>query len=102
MESGERIVVGVNRFVEDEQPAAPPHRHDPSVGTDRARLLADWRAQRDRPRCEAALARIERVARGTDNLMPPILEALVAHATLGEVCDVLRGVFGVHRAGDHA
>ena len=42
-----------------------------------------------------------RAARGADNLVPPILAAVVARATLGEVCDALRGVFGVHRPGDH-
>lgn len=101
VESGERVVVGVNRFVEDEPAPAPPFRHDPAVEADRARFLAAWREQRDRGACAAALARIERAARGNDNLVPPILDALVAHATLGEVCDVMRGVFGVHRPGEH-
>jgi methylmalonyl-CoA mutase N-terminal domain/subunit len=46
------------------------------------------------------MKRLEKAARGSDNLVPPILEALQAHATLGEVCDTLRGVFGVYRPGE--
>jgi methylmalonyl-CoA mutase N-terminal domain/subunit len=96
VESGERVVVGVNAFVEEDGQAAPPFKPDPKVERTRAKFLAAWRAQRDARACRAALARLERAARGDDNLMPPILAALVARGTLGEVCDTLRGVFGVH------
>ena len=98
VESGERVVVGVNRFAESEPAASAPFRHDPRVEAERARLLAGWRAERPAA-VSAALARLERAARGSENLMPPILEALKARATLGEVCDVMRGVFGVHQPG---
>jgi len=98
IEAGERVVVGVNRFVEEEAPA-PAFRHDPAIETERAGLLADWRAQRDAWACAAALKRLEAQARGSENLMPAILGALVARATLGEVCDTLRGVFGIHQPG---
>jgi len=100
VESGERVVVGVNRFSESEPLASAPFRHDPAVEKERARFLADWRAQRPAAAVTTALGRLERAARGSDNLMPPILEALKARATLGEVCDTMRGVFGVHQPGN--
>ncbi len=100
VESGERTVVGVNKFVENEKPSAAPFKQDPRVEEERAAFLSDWRASRDAGTCAAALAALERDARGTANLVPPILAALTARATLGEVCDVMRGVFGVHRPGD--
>jgi methylmalonyl-CoA mutase N-terminal domain/subunit len=98
VEHGERVVVGVNRFAdEDEAPAAPPFKPDPAVERDRTAFLARWRTQRNPERCERALGALARAARGSENLMPHILEALVAHATLGEVCDTMRDVFGVYR-----
>jgi methylmalonyl-CoA mutase N-terminal domain/subunit len=99
VEAGERVIVGVNRFAEEEPPAAPPFKPDPGVERLRGAFLASWRDGRDARACQAALARLERGARGSENLMPAILEALVARATLGEVCDVMRGVFGVYRPG---
>jgi len=96
VERGERAIVGVNRFAGEEAPVAPPFRPDPSVEAARAAFLAAWRAERDARAAAGALARLEAAARGTGNLMPPILEALKARCTLGEVCDALRGVFGVY------
>jgi methylmalonyl-CoA mutase, N-terminal domain len=100
VEDGERVVVGVNRFGDDRPVPAPPFAHDPDVETRRARFLADWRAGRDRTACEAALARLDAAARGTANVVPHILGALTAKATLGEVCDTMRAVFGTHRPGE--
>jgi methylmalonyl-CoA mutase, N-terminal domain len=100
VESGARVVVGVNRFADGEPVPAPPFAHDPTVETARAAFLADWRAARSASACAAALDRVVTTARGTGNLVPPILAALTAHATLGEVCDAMRGVFGVHRPGE--
>jgi len=80
----------------------PPFQHDPEVERRRAAFLADWRATRDAAACARALAHLDAAARGTANLMPPILGALTAKATLGEVCDTMRKVFGVHRPGDKA
>jgi methylmalonyl-CoA mutase N-terminal domain/subunit len=97
VESGARVVVGVNRFAEETVPAAPPFRPDAKVERARARKLAAWRAERQAGAVRRALQRLERGARGSENLMPRILEALKARATLGEVCDTMRGVFGVHR-----
>jgi len=100
VESGSRVVVGVNRFADDEAVPPPPFTHDPNVERERAAFLADWRASRSASGCDEALQRVTTVARGTGNLVPPILEALRARATLGEVCDAMREVFGVHRPGD--
>jgi methylmalonyl-CoA mutase N-terminal domain/subunit len=99
VESGERVVVGVNRFTRHEPPAAPPFRPDPAVERERAAFLAAWRHERDAAETRRAMECLARAARGTDNLVPPILAALRAKATLGEVCDCLREVFGVHRPG---
>jgi methylmalonyl-CoA mutase N-terminal domain/subunit len=99
VESGKRVVVGVNRYAEEE--AAPPavFKPDPATERERVAFLARWREQRDGASAKAALGKLERAARGSENLMPPILAALAARATLGEVCDTLRGVFGTHRPG---
>jgi len=102
VESGARVVVGVNRFGDDRPVPPPPFQHDPEVERRRARFLADWRASRDRGACEGALKKLDAAARGTANLVPPILAALTAKATLGEVSDTMRKVFGVHRPGDHS
>ncbi len=69
-------------------------RVDASVGQAQAARLKKLRAERDNARVSGALEALERAARGTDNLMPPILDAVRAYATLGEVCGVLRKVFG--------
>jgi methylmalonyl-CoA mutase N-terminal domain/subunit len=98
VESGARTVVGVNRFVDEgEEVATPPFRPDPAVERERTDRLATWRSQRDAAACDAALGALARAARGSESLIPPILEALKRRATLGEVCDAMRLVFGVHR-----
>jgi methylmalonyl-CoA mutase, N-terminal domain len=99
VESGERVVVGVNRFADDEPVPPPPFRHDPRVERKRSAFLARWRSERAASPVRLALERLARGARGDANLMPVILEALKARATLGEVCDTLREVFGTYRPG---
>src|SRR5262249_37437422 len=88
VESGKRVVVGVNRFTEDGVAApGPTFRPDPKVERERARMLAAWRSDRNAAAVTKARGRLERAARGEDNLMPTILAAIVAHVTLGEICD---------------
>jgi methylmalonyl-CoA mutase N-terminal domain/subunit len=97
IESGERVVVGVNRFVEaEEQPVELQRISEAEVGmqVERVRTL---RAERDQPSVDAALTAVSESARGTGNLLPSMKEALRARATLGEVSDALRGVFGEYR-----
>ncbi|MBI1799061.1 MAG: methylmalonyl-CoA mutase, partial [Candidatus Eisenbacteria bacterium] len=98
VESGGRVVVGVNKFA-DESPAPPPFKSDPSVEQQRAAFLTAWRSERDARACRDALERLSRDARGTANLIPAILAAIAARATLGEVSDRLREVFGTYRPG---
>jgi len=90
-------VVGVNDFVAEEPPASNLFRVDPAVGEALARRLGALRAARDRDRALACLDRLESAARGHANLVPLILDAVIASGTLGEICDRLRGAFGVHR-----
>jgi methylmalonyl-CoA mutase N-terminal domain/subunit len=97
IEGGERVVVGVNRFVEDEERPVEIQRVSEEEEERQVERLRDLRARRDSAAASAALAEVERAARGTANLLPPMKEALRARATLGEVSDVLRGVFGEHR-----
>ena len=96
IEARERVVVGVNEFVTDETPASNLFQVDPRVGEARTARLRALRAARDRDRALRALDRLEAAARGPVNLMPLILDAVAASATLGEICDRLRAVFGVH------
>ena len=94
VESGERVVVGVNRFTEDD--GAPPEiqRIDEAEVARQVERLRALRAERDDTAVKAALAALEEAALGTDNLLYPMKDALRARATLGEVSDVLRGAFG--------
>ncbi|MEX0650634.1 MAG: methylmalonyl-CoA mutase family protein, partial [Actinomycetota bacterium] len=97
IESGERIVVGVNRFVEaDEQPIELQRISEAETArqVDRVREL---RAGRDQGAVDEALAAVASGASGTANLLPPMKEALRARATLGEVSDTLRAAFGEYR-----
>ncbi|MFE4552517.1 methylmalonyl-CoA mutase [Streptomyces sp. NPDC056785] len=95
-DSGERVVVGVNRFRLDEEEPYQPLRVDPAIEARQAGRLARLRAERDGAAVEAALAALEEAAAGTANVLHPMKEALRARATVGEVCDALREVWGTH------
>ena len=97
VESGERVVVGVNRFDDATERDLDLLRVTEEDTAKQIEKLAALRAARDGSAVEAALARIEAAARGTENLLPPMKDALRARATLGEVSDVLRNVFGEYR-----
>ncbi len=92
-----RLVVGVNEQVSDDPPPANLFQVDPSVGDACAARLARFRAARDRAGAQRALDALETAARGRENLVARLVAAVEAGATLGEICDRLRGVFGVHR-----
>ncbi|OLC60308.1 MAG: methylmalonyl-CoA mutase [Ktedonobacter sp. 13_1_40CM_4_52_4] len=94
LEEQRAIVVGVNRFVLENE--ARPHlmRVDPTVGNRQVAKLADLRQRRDNARVQQALADLERGAAGTENLLPLIVSAVEAYATLGEISDTMRRVFG--------
>src|SRR5262249_21235456 len=97
VEEGTRVVVGVNEFVTDEAPPANLFQVDPHLGAVLAEGVARVRAGRDRDRAERALDALEQAGRGRDNLMPRMVTAVEASATLGEICDRLRRVFGTHQ-----
>ncbi len=96
IESGKRTVVGVNCFQTDEPPLEGILRINPEQAQRQVERLAGVKAERDSAVAEASLRRLEDVARGNENTMPVLLECVEAYATLGEICDVLRGVFGEH------
>jgi methylmalonyl-CoA mutase N-terminal domain/subunit len=93
----QRTVVGVNRFTLEHEEAGELYRHDATREQLQREKLARIRRERDNAAVEAALARVKAAAEGTDNLLPPIVEAVRAYATVGEICNVLRGVFGKYR-----
>ena len=98
IERADRVVVGVNRFRDDEPGARPALlRIDPEGERRQVESLRRVRAERDPRAWEAAMRRLEDEARGEANLLPPIIEAVAAYATVGEIADRLRSVWGVHR-----
>ncbi|HET8575541.1 MAG TPA: methylmalonyl-CoA mutase family protein [Methylomirabilota bacterium] len=97
VEAKSRIVVGVNEFVTDGAPPADLFEPDPAVAARRAERLERLRKRRDQAAASRALEALDRAARGRDNLLPPILAAVGASVTLGEICATLRQVFGVHQ-----
>ena len=97
IESEDRIVVGVNRFTDDEAVTAPLQRIDPALETEQVQRIARLRAERDEATWGAALERLGRVAESDENVMPAMIEAVKAQATLGEISDRLRVAWGEHR-----
>lgn len=96
-EAGERVVVGVNRFALDREEPYEPLRVDPAIEARQCAALARLRAGRDGAAVERELAALRRAAAGTgENVLPPMKEALRARATVGEVCGVLREVWGAY------
>ena len=98
VETGERVVVGVNRFAEDDAEEMELHRLDPEAEGRQVERTRRVRAERDTAGVEAALGKVREAALGETNLLAPIREALAAHATVGEVCGVLREELGMYDA----
>ena len=94
VESKEKIIVGVNDFVEGGEDAVPILYIDEKASDAQAARLADVKKRRDSQRVERALADLAQTARGTGNTMYPLLECVRAYATVGEMCDALRQVWG--------
>jgi methylmalonyl-CoA mutase N-terminal domain/subunit len=94
IESGERVVVGVNKFTAAEEEPVELLELDPELVQRQLERLKRVRAERDQAAVDAALKSVEEAAKGTDNLLYPMRDALAAYATLGEVSDALRRVFG--------
>jgi methylmalonyl-CoA mutase, N-terminal domain len=98
IESGERVIVGVNRFAESEGEKVELHRLDPDAERRQIARTQRVRAERDPAAADAALAEVARTAAGTGNLLPPMHDALRAQCTIGEICNVLRAEFGTFDA----
>jgi methylmalonyl-CoA mutase N-terminal domain/subunit len=97
VEKGEQVVVGVNRFAISGEVTPDLLRVDESLGEARRRQVAAVRAGRDQVAVSARLAELAAAAKGTENLMPRIVAAVKAEATVGEICDALRLVFGEYQ-----
>jgi methylmalonyl-CoA mutase N-terminal domain/subunit len=100
IDSGERVVVGVNRFTVDEEEHYEPLRVDPAIEGEQVARLERLRAERDQGAVDRALDAVRAAARGTDNVLYPLRDALRAHATVGEASDALREVWGLYSPAD--
>ena len=100
IDARERTVVGVNALVTDQAANIDVLRIDPEIERRQVERVRAIRASRDVSRWRAALDRVAAAARGSDNLVPPIVHAVEAHATVGEIADALRSVFGEHKEVD--
>src|SRR5262249_26168202 len=98
--SGERVVVGLNKYREEEEPQAEYFRVDSSLADRQREKLEQLRDTRDNAAAEKALAALKAAAEdeNSDNLMPAIIDAVHAYATLGEICGTMKGVFGEYKA----
>jgi methylmalonyl-CoA mutase N-terminal domain/subunit len=97
VESKEQIIVGVNDFIAEEERSIPTLRIEPEIERSQIARLNALRAKRDSAKTHAALAELQRRAATTENLLPAILTAVEAHATVGEISDALRRVFGEYQ-----
>jgi methylmalonyl-CoA mutase N-terminal domain/subunit len=97
VDSGEQVIVGVNRFQSEEERTIPTLRVDPEIERAQVARLHALRARRDAPKANATLAEIESRAHGSENLMPAILAAVESYATVGEISDSLRRAFGEYQ-----
>jgi methylmalonyl-CoA mutase, N-terminal domain len=97
IERNERVVVGVNRFQVEEEPPKDLLRVDPAVRVSQIERLEKLKSERSNEKVKDILRDLRGAAGGKENLMPVILEAVRAYATLGEICDALRDVFGEYQ-----
>lgn len=97
IESGERVYVGINKYTMEEPPPTNLLKVDMSVGDVEADKLKKLRAERDADKWKAALDHLREVSQSDENVMPAVIEAVKARATVGEVCDVWRGIYGEYR-----
>jgi len=97
IESGERVYVGINKYTMEEPPPTGLLKVDMSVGDEKAAELKKFRASRDQAKWKAALDKLREVSKTNENVMPAVIEAVKAKATVGEICNVWRDVFGEYR-----
>lgn len=97
IESDKRIVVGVNKYKTDEAPPTDLLKVDPAVENLQKKKLEDLKAKRDNNAVTEKLENLSKACSSDENVMPYILEAVRAYATLGEICEVMRGIFGEYQ-----
>ena len=97
VERGDAVIVGVNRYVTSEHAAIDVLQLDPEMEPRQIAAVQAVRASRNAAACQSALTTLERAAGGTENLVPLVIAAVESHATLGEIADALRRVFGEHK-----
>lgn len=97
IESGERVYVGINKYTMEEPPPTNLLKVDMSVGDVEAAKLKKLRAERDQAKWKAALDKLRQVSQTDENVMPAVIEAVKAKATVGEICDVWRDIYGQYR-----
>jgi len=100
IDDGDRIVVGVNKFATTGEEPFQPLRTDPAIEAEQAAKLARLKEQRDNTAFGRAIAGLKKAAGSTDNVLYPLRDALRADATLGEVCDALREIWGEYQPGE--
>src|SRR5689334_16653585 len=101
IDEGERVVVGVNKFAVNGDEPYEPLRFDPAIEANQAARLADLRAKREAGAVSRAISELKTTAEGTGNVLYPLRDALRADATLGEVCDALRDVWGEYHPSEN-
>jgi methylmalonyl-CoA mutase N-terminal domain/subunit len=99
IEEKERIVVGLNAYRSEEQVKIKPLKYDPKAEKKVVSSLKEFKKERDNSRIEKALEEVKRCAEKDENLVPPVYEAVKAYATVGEISDVLRAVYGEYVEG---
>lgn len=97
IETGKRIIVGMNKFQVEEPKPTGLLKVDPSVGERQAQKIAELKARRDNDLVDKRLAELREACNTDENLMPFILDAVRAYATLGEICNVMREEFGEYK-----
>jgi methylmalonyl-CoA mutase, N-terminal domain len=100
IDAGDRVVVGVNKFISDAEAGFQPLRSDPAIEEEQVKRLAQLRAARDAAEWRRTIGELKRAAAGPENVLVPLRDALAAQATVGEVCDALRDVWGTYRPPD--
>ena len=100
IDAGERVVVGVNKFISEAEASHEPLRVDPAIEEEQAKRLAQLRVGRDGDEWRRRIGELKRAAAGSENVLVPLRGALAAQATVGEVCDALREVWGTYRPPD--
>ena len=97
IEEGKQVVVGVNQFITNEKPNFQIHRVDPKVAEEMKQRVKRLREERDHRQVEQVLSKLKSAAEGKENLVPFVINAVKAYATIGEICDVFRKVYGEYR-----